>query len=178
MAAVQKRSGYLTGARAYLGGPIEAADPTIDWRSEPKRVLIEELKIDLFDPHADPKQQCFNELIQAKEAAAWERVETIVRRFVRKDLCIVDRSDFIIACLPKGVPTVGTVHEIISSNNTKKPTLLVCPQGKQYIPSWYFGFIPHKNMFGSWGSLYTYLREVDSGWHVDDDRWAYVYKII
>lgn len=173
-----KQAGYLKGTRSYLAGPIESADPTNDWRSAPKKFLIEELKIDLFDPHADPKQQCFSELTIAKTKRDYEAVENIAKRFVRKDLGRVDRSDFIIACLPKGVPTVGTVHEIINSNDTKKPTLLVCPEGKQYIPSWYFGFISHKNMFGSWDDLYEYLREVDAGKHMSDDIWAYVYKII
>lgn len=171
-------SGYLKNARAYLSAPIEADDGKIDWRAGPKAILRGEFKIDLFDPNADPKQQWANQMRIAKEAESYDEVENICKKFVRKDLCIVDRSDFLMAYLPKGVPTTGTVHEIINSNNAKKPTLLVCPQGKKYIPAWYFGFIPHNNMFGSWEELYRYLREVDNGAHMDDDRWAYVYKLI
>ena len=170
--------GYLLGARAYLGGPIEKADPQDDWRTVPKSILKNEFKIDLFDPHADPKQQWSPNLNYAKEQEDYNAVVEIASKFVRKDLCIVDRCDFLIACLPKDVPTTGTVHEIINSNNAKKPTLLVCPQGKKYIPGWYFAFIPHTNMFGSWETLYRYLRDVDAGKHMTDDRWAYVYKLI
>jgi hypothetical protein len=33
-------------------------------------------------------------------------------------------------------------------------------------------------MFGSWDSLYGYLKEVDEGLHKDDRRWALVYDLI
>lgn len=170
--------GYLYGARGYLAGPIECADPTIDWRSEPKRVLIHDFGINLFDPYTDPKQQWFSKLSKAKEAEEYDAVTMISKKFVRKDLSIVDRADLVIAYLRRNIPTTGTVHEIINSNNAKKPTLLVCPDGKKYIPSWYFGFIPHKNMFNSWNDLYDYLKDVDCGKYMDDDKWSYVYKII
>ena len=170
--------GYLMNARVYLAGAIEHANPNDDWRSIPKSILRNEYKIDLFDPHDDPKQQWSPQLRFAKEQEDYETVEDVAKKFVRKDLCIVDRCDFIIAYLPKDVPTTGTVHEIINSNNAKKPTLLVCPQGKKYIPAWYFAFIPHTNMFGSWDALYKYLKEVDNGKHMSDDRWSYVYRLI
>ena len=170
--------GYLRNARCYLSGPIENDDSGWDWRIAPKTILKEEFKIDLFDPASDPKQQWAGVMKEAKEAEDYAKVEEIGKKFVRKDLCIVDRSDFLIAYLPKNIPTTGTVHEIINSNNAKKPTILICTQGKKYIPAWYFGFVPHMNMFGSWEELYHYLREVDNGAHMDDDRWAYVYKLI
>jgi hypothetical protein len=102
----------------------------------------------------------------------------IAKAFVRKDLAMVDRADFTIAYLPSGVPTTGTHHEIINSNNAKKPTMLVCPQGKEFIPLWYYGFIPHEFMFGSWDGLWEYLCEVNKGKHVHNDRWAFTYGLV
>ena len=108
--------------------------------------------------------------------------ETIVRiskSFVRKDLCMVDRADFVIAYLPENVMTTGTVHEIINSNSAKKPTLLVTnAKSISQIPVWYFGFIPQEFMFAGWEKLYEYLEEVDAGKHKENNRWHYIYGLI
>ena len=170
--------GVLKGKRCYLSGAIQYDDAGHNWRSAPKKVLVEEFGIDLFDPFADPKQQWVPLLNDAQKNRDFATMERISKQFVRKDLCMVDRSDFLISYLPHKVPTTGTHHEIINSFNAKKPTLLVCPQGKEFIPLWYYGFIPHEVMFGSWDELYAYLREVDGAKHTHNNRWAYVYGII
>jgi len=169
---------YLKGKRCYLAGPIEADVTTHNWRTDPKRVLKEEFEIDLFDPHEDPKEQWVPHIVTCREAKDYDGMTRIARDFVRKDLSVVDRSDFIIACLPYRVPTTGTVHEIVNSSNAKKPTMIVCPEGKEKVPIWYYGFIDHNFMFGSWEDLYTYLREVNDGKHRDERRWSYVYGLI
>ena len=169
----------LKGKRCYLSGPIENdSTPHHNWRTEPKRILTEEFGIDLFDPFADPKQQWVGDLYKARDECDYETITRIAKSFVRKDLCMVDRADFLISCLPYKVPTTGTHHEVINSSNAKKPTLLVCPDGKNKIPLWYYGFIPHEVMFGSWDELYEYLREVEAGKHRHNNRWAYVYGLI
>lgn len=169
----------LVGKRCYLSGPIENdTNPTHNWRNEPKIILTEEFKLNVFDPFDDPKQQHTSDLYKARDEKDYETVAKIAKGFVRKDLCLVDRSDLLIACLHYKIPTTGTHHEIINSNNAKKPTLLICPQGKEKIPLWYFGFIPHEMMFGSWDDLYNYLREVNNGMHKHNDRWAYVYDLV
>jgi hypothetical protein len=91
---------------------------------------------------------------------------------------MVDRADFLIAHLPYKIPTSGSHHEIINSNNAKKPTLLVCPQGRQFIPLWYFGFIPLECMFGCWEDLYAYLQDVDDGKLKENNRWHFIYGMI
>jgi nucleoside 2-deoxyribosyltransferase len=167
----------LKGKRAYLSGPIEHSDGK-DWRAEPKNVLINQFGIDLFDPYVDPKQQWAPMLVQARQEKNYAEMQRIAHDFLRKDLSLVDHSDLIIAYLPRNVATVGTVHEIIVSNTEKKPTLLICPEGKEFISFWYYGFIPLDFMFGSWEELYQYLREVNEGKHKKNDRWAYIYGVI
>jgi hypothetical protein len=141
-------------------------------------MLKETFKIDVFDPFEDPKQQRVAELHKAKAEHDYDTVEDICRDFVRKDLCMVDRADFVIAYMPANVKTTGTVHEIINSYDAQKPTMIVCPDGKVDVALWFWGFIPHKYFFGSWEELYNYLCEVGAGYHQDDDRWAYVYGLI
>ena len=171
--------GYLKGIRSYLAGPIEY-DPDHNggnWRVEPSRI-IKEMGVDLFDPSNDDKQKMVGGLHQALEIENYEEAVKIAKDFVQKDLTIVSHANFIVAFVPQGVPTIGTVHEIIFSDRDKKPTLLVCPQGKKKTGKWYFGIIPHKYIFGSWTELYAYLKEVDEGKHKDDRKWAYTYGLI
>lgn len=168
----------LANKRCYLSGPIEHGEQGRNWRIEPTKVLTERFKIDLFDPFSDPKQQWVPMLTKARQEKDYETMSTIARNFVRKDLCMVDRVDFLIAYLPWQVCTTGTHHEIINSINAKKATLLVCPDAKEKIPLWYFGFVPHQVMFGSWDELYNYLDEVNQGLHKDNNRWQFVYGLI
>lgn len=168
---------YLQSKKLYLSGPIES-QKDLSWRDPVVSVLRNEFGIDVFDPHADPKQQWVQPLREAKENGDWEVVRTIAKSFVRKDLCMVDRADILIAYLPYMVYTTGTHHEIINAVNAKKPVLLVTDGSIKNIPSWYFGFIPYEVMFPSFEELYVYLREVNSGKHTGNSRWSYVYGLV
>jgi nucleoside 2-deoxyribosyltransferase len=171
--------GYLENSKLYLSGAIENdSNSQNNWRDIPKKVLRERFKINVFDPFEDPKQQWTKTLIKAREEENYEEIISIAKNFVQKDLCEVDISDFLIAYLPYKVATVGTHHEIIHKYNLKKPVLLVCPQGKQYLPFWYWGFINKDFMFSSFEDLYNYLDEVDKGLHKNNRRWNYLYKLI
>lgn len=170
-------SNYLTATRLYLSGPIEYQTDTA-WREPVVKYLYQFLNIDVFDPHSDPKQQWFQDLVEAKAAGNFDKVAEIAKGFVRKDLCMVDRADFLIAYLPKGVPTTGTHHEIVNAVNAKKPVLLVTDGDKRNISSWYYGFIPHRVIFNTFEELYSYLHEVDDGLHKDNNRWQFVYGMI
>ena len=115
--------GVLKGKRCYLSGPIQYDTTGHNWREEPKKVLIEEFGIDLFDPFEDPKQQWVPILQEAQRNKDYEGMTKISRQFVRKDLCMVDRSDFIVSYLPHKIPTTGIgTTKIINSVNAKKPT--------------------------------------------------------
>ena len=167
----------LEGTKGYLSGPIENDLTNFNWRIKPLKVLREEFKIDMFDPRADPKQQWLPLLKEARNQKDYNKIAQIAKDFVRKDLAMVDRSDFLIAYLPYQVLTTGTCHEIINSNNSKKPTLLVSNSNDiACIPIWYFGFIPIDCMFANWEDLYEYLRDVNNGKHRTNNRWNFIYE--
>lgn len=160
-------------------GPIEHDPSRHNWRTEPSRVLVEEFGLNLFDPFEDPKQQWAPLLMEARDKKNYEQIEHIASNFVSKDLTMVSRSDMLVAYLPYLVPTTGTTHEIIHSHSDKKPTLLVCPQGKEFCPLWYYGFIDWRDsMFSSWEELYSFLRDVNAGKHNDKRRWKYINGLI
>ena len=168
----------LNGARCYLSGPIEY-QLDLNWRNKPKEILEKKFGINVFDPFEDPKQQWVPVLDQARKDKDYDKIVEISKSFVRKDLCLVDRSDFLIAYLPYKVPTTGTIHEIINANNAKKPTLLVTDKNDiSFIPVWFFGFINRNSIFPNWESLYDYLDEVQNGKHLENNRWSYLYGIV
>ena len=171
------KMGYLAGKKLYLSGAIEHAKPQDNWRVEPMHIFKEWFDIDVFDPNSDPKQQWFSPLVEAKQNRDFDKMAYIAKRFVRKDLQIVQKANIVVAYLPKDVRTTGTHHEIIAAEGLKIPTLLVS-EHKEEIPLWYYGFIDHKYMFDGWANLYDYLREVDEGNHKDDFLWAFVYELI
>ncbi len=170
--------GVLRGKRCYLSGAIEYDNTGYNWRETPKKILTEGFGLDVWDPHADPKQQWSSLLRESQEKKDYETMAKISRQFLKKDLSLVDRSDLLIANLIYKIPTTGTVHEIVNAVNAKKPVILLCEAGKEKIPLWFYGFVPHQVMFGSWNDLYTYLREVEDMKHTENSRWAYIYGLI
>lgn len=166
----------LKNKHFYLSGPIEfGQNSCINWRDYPKLSLEKRFGIHVFDPFADPKQQWKEKIIEAKTNKDYDCIVKIAKSFVQKDLTMVQRCDALIAYLPYKVPTIGTHHEIIQNIQLDKPTLLVCEEGVENLPVWYFGLIPLNYMFGSWDSLFYYLGEINSGEkHLEDHRWDFV----
>lgn len=171
--------GALEGKSCYLAGPIEHEDPNLpNWRPAVVRELRERFGLNPFDPSADEKQKRKDVLDEALANEDYDLVEEIARQFVKKDLSVIDRSDVLIACLPYRVATSGTNCEIHHSVQLKKPTLIVCPEGKNKSSLWFFGYIRHRYIYGSWDGLYDYLQEVDEYKHRDNHRWWYVYNMV
>lgn len=83
----------LQGKRCYLSGPIENDASDHNWRIGPKKVLVDEFKIDLFDPFEDPKQVWAKPLQIARSSHDYDEIARIAKMFVRKDLAMVDRAD-------------------------------------------------------------------------------------
>lgn len=169
---------FLKGQQCYLSGPIEQCSAKENWRPAVVQTLTERYGMKVFDPHADPKQQWADDLKKARSEKDYKTMAKIARKFVRKDLQVVQRSDLLIAHLPFGVPTTGSHHEIFLANLLKNPVLLVCPQGKEYNPLWYFGFIPDDQCFGSWDELYEYLDKVHSGEMKYNYRWDFICNLL
>ena len=167
---------FLNNKKFYLSGPIEFVRE--NWRDSVIKQLKDDFCVDVYDPFSDPKQQWVEKIAEAKFNKNYQAIQDIAKKFVRKDLGMVDRSDGLIAYLPYKIPTIGTHHEVINSINAKKPTLLVCPQGKENVPVWYYGICKIDHMFGSWDELFKFLHEVNQGLHQNDDKWSFVYDLV
>ena len=170
----------LSGLRCYFAHPIEN-HKSDDYIGEQKNTLKTFLK-SRGSVFIDPKNISFHgisELLDKDEIIqehGYEELRRQMKAIVRKDLRSVDVSDFVVGYLPKDIKTTGTIHEIIQSDNQKKPTLLVCPDGIDNLPAWFFGIIPIEYMFNSIENLIDYLNEIDKAdiEEIEDDRWQFI----
>ena len=68
----------------------------------------------------------------------------------------------------------GSYHEAFVAVAQKKPLLIMCQQGKQNVPNWLFGVVPHEHMFGSWSELIEYIHHINEDEEVEDlNRWRF-----
>lgn len=174
-----KITGILKNTSVYLSGPIEFEDESKpNWRLPVIEELTKRFGINVHDPSADEKQKRATDLKRAIEKGDFDLAENIASCFVKKDLGILDRQDFLIAYNPKGVPTTGTPCEVHHATQLKKPVMIVCPEGKKHVSKWYMGYVRHRYLFGSWDELYEYLDDVNQGKEYNNHRWWIVYGLV
>ncbi len=138
----------LREARVYLSGPMDFVasreeEKASGWRN---RVgdFLKRLGVTVFDPWFKPELYGLHEYGREDEKTAQTRdrwtFEKGDRGSARRadcaesfwpalhvDLRMVDTSDFVIACCPTNVYSVGTPHEIILAREERKPVLFVSP---------------------------------------------------
>lgn len=169
-------SNFLRDKLFYLSSPIEFGIE--GWRQEFKDKLIKKFNLNIYDPFLDPKQQWTKQIQEARNQKNYDEIAKIARHFYLKDCLMVDKSDGLIAYLPYKVATHGVPCEITQSIKSNKPTFLICPQGKELIPVWYYGMIDHKNMFGNLEDFCEYLEKINFGLIKKDDSLLSIYGII
>lgn len=169
--------GILKGKKIYLAGPMEF-DEKEDWRSPVIYKLMTEFQLDIYDPSKDEKQILLEQVQEAREKSDCDKLEEIAKTFTKKDFGTIDRSDLVVAYHPRGIATTGTPCEVKHSLDLKKPTFVICPNGKVWASLWYFGLMKHQYIFGSWEDFYSYLREVCEGKHNGNHRWKFVLGLV
>jgi hypothetical protein len=138
----------LRDARVYLSGPMDfvasrEVEKKTGWRN---RVgdFLKRLGVTVFDPWFKPEVYGLHEYGKEDETTTKKREEwtfeagadgaarraTCAESFwpaLHVDLRMVDTSDFVIACCPTNVYSVGTPHEIVLARQQRKPVLFVSP---------------------------------------------------
>jgi len=191
-----RRDGKLNNLVAYLCGPIDdAEDDGVGWR----RTITEELNacfgVKVLDPTDKPFKkddgESYEEIgaekvntMTLKKEGRFEELADKMRKIVRADLRMVDLSDFVITYIPRNVILCGTIHEIVTATESKKPTLIVAEGGRQYAPNWLRCMLPtHPQkegqsgwIFDSFKDLMDYLYEVHEGKNPEpkSSRWVFM----
>lgn len=179
-----KNINNLSHTRCYIAGPIEYQKNKNEKYEYMKSIIdfLQKNEVNVLDPQKI-RMNGVSEISDRKKMFDENNFNEIRRQakiIVRKDLRCIDISDFIIAYLPSNICTVGTIHEIIESDRQKKPTLILCPQGKKNIPLWLYGIIPLRYMFESIDEILNYLKKINENDKIIqyDDRWQFTIKHI
>lgn len=145
----------LNNLRVYLSGPCEnAVKAGADWRSEitPK---LKELGLVVFDPVHKPTKlsfcnsdgvEEFKLVKKLRDEGNYKELARCMKEVVHTDLRMTDSADLLIVLLD-GSSTTGTIDEIVTACNQKKPVYLCATGGKKTIPLWLFGRVPESYIF-------------------------------
>lgn len=170
----------LKNTLCYLCGPMDrVADGGVLWR---RRItpLLKNIGVGVLDPCKKPttfavEDSNFRHNIESlKSSKQFNRVRKLMRDIAAIDLRMVDIAHFVIMYMDTDAHMCGSYHEAFVSIQQKKPLLIVCKQGKESIPNWLFGVMPHEHMFSSFNELIEYLNDVDKGRDNNDyNRWRF-----
>lgn len=172
----------LKGMRCYLAGPIDHADDDgKGWRTKTQKWL-EKKNAFVFNPCAKPiSYQKYKEIdeektkmMALKSSGRFFELTKRMKEIVHVDLRMVDVSDVVIVYLNPEVGMFGTIHELITSLQQRKPTLVVIEGGKTKAPNWLFGLMDYNFMFDSFKDLYEFLTHIDEEFiQADLSRWVF-----
>lgn len=174
--------GRLTGSRVYLAGAIDCSpDKGREWRND-ITPFLKNFGIHVINPLNKPinigGEDDYSRKLRddLRQTGNFDLLAQEMRQIRSIDLRLVDCSDFLIVNLDLDVTSCGTYEEIFWANRLKRPILIHCPQGKQQIPMWLFGTLPHQLFFHQWDYLKKYIQEI----HLADDcyvetlgRWVF-----
>ena len=170
----------LKHTMCYLCGPMDRVeDGGLGWRRHITPVL-KEAGIGVLDPSDKPthfalEDESFRSTIEElKNSQQFDEVKSMMRDIAAIDLRMVDIAHFVIMYMDMDSHMCGSYHEAFVSIQQKKPLLIVCEQGKESVPNWLFGVMPHEHMFSSFKDLILYIDGVDCGGEEEHyNRWRF-----
>ena len=169
-------------SKFYLVGPMDFDRASgIAWRQDIGAYIRKRGAIAL-DPYNKPthngkdleNDDFHAERTRAMSEGRYDDVSKLMKGIRNVDLRMVDYSDAIICNLDMEKRPCGTIEEIVLANREKKPVMIYCPQGKDQIPPWLYGMLPHELFFDMWGDIRKYLTHIDEDDDIDTlGRWCF-----
>lgn len=169
---------HLNRTKCYLAGNIENSNAPNYWRDLVKNEL-KDTGILFFDPLKKPFMDSVNEdkehmdrLTKLRAEGSYSDLAKIMRKIRVEDLSLVDRCDFLIACISAKTASWGTAEEVFWANRMKKPIFLVVSEGRRSCPFWIFGTLPEDEIYDSIEEVIIDLKKLDLGEKkMDLSRW-------
>ena len=175
------KEGRLNGFRSYLVGPIDRCpDGGVGWRRDICHFLrgIGVAPLDPTNKPIDTELEDEEHIVMRKQLKAdgkFDEAAAIMKRIRAIDLRMCDLCDFVVGHLDLNIFACGTLEEIFWCNRMKKPILVHVEQGKENVPDWLLGVLPHSHIFGSWYDLKQYILHVHVAEKVDHmKRWCFL----
>jgi len=170
--------GKLDEAIVYLSGAIDRAkDFGKGWRNEFIN-KASHLGMQIIDPCNKPASFVHEvrgdvrTVTAMRENKQWEELQQFVKQFRREDLRFTDVSDFLVVYIDPDIPSYGTLDELFTAEDQKKPCLCIVNGGIEKLPTWLFGVFRLEEVFSSVEECISHLNKIDSGEIEMDRRWV------
>lgn len=135
--------------RVYLSSPYEYDRADTSWKGWVTSFMQRiDSRIKTIDPCPDScdETSLISEMMVAEN---WLGVSAFCANIVEGDLAMLNNCEGIIAYLPAGSRTTGTIHEIIYAVENRIPIVLVCPDGVNKVSHWLWGVLGPTRIFGN-----------------------------
>ncbi len=170
----------LKNSLCYLCGAMDrVTDGGVGWRGRitPK---LQELGIGVLNPCNKPSDYALEDeetrdiLNNLKRAKKYDELTEHMKPICAVDLRMVDIAHFIIMSVDVDAHLCGSYHEAAVAISQKKPVIVMCEQGKQNLPNWLFGVIPHEMVFSNWSEVLEYLNHINEDEDAEHaNRWRF-----
>ena len=170
----------LKNSLCYLCGAMDRVeDGGAGWRENitPK---LKDMGVGVLNPCDKPsdygiENEETRELLEKlKRSEQYDKVTEYMKPICAIDLRMVDIAHFIVMSIDGDAHLCGSYHEAAVAISQKKPVVVMCKQGKNRLPTWMFGVIPHEMVFSNWSEVLEYLNHINE----DEDakhqnRWRF-----
>ena len=177
----------LSGLGCYLSGPIDfSPDKGKGWRDE-ITPFLKNRGIRVFNPlnhhetfhikeDIDTVKRPYMQKLLAE--GKFDELQFEMRELVHLDLRTIDLASFMIVNYDTSIHLCGTIEEISIASRQVKPVLLIAKNGKDKLPSWLYGRLPHEHFFRNIDEVQEYLSKIDKDPNyqftkVDKKRWLF-----
>lgn len=174
----------LKGCLSYTIGPLEVGDfnSARSWREYAKEKLAP-LGIKILSPldkvlknYPQESETKNAELKQALKDGKYDYVHREMQEIRNRDLACCDVSTFLIAVLEPGIPSCGSIDEIITSKRLQKPVFLVVPElGYAGLALWMTSYFKPEQVYKSLDEVIDILYKIDQGEiEIDTKHWKLI----
>lgn len=168
--------GLLAKTKCYLVGHMQYADGE-SWRKHVKDELSK-LEIICLDPYHKP---FISDLDEGNESRAsrlarlangdLESIHKEMKMIRAQDLCLVDKSDFVIAHIIPEVASWGSAEELSLCSRILRPTFISVGDIRK-TPLWLLGSFSVKCFYNSVDEIIQIIKDIDSGKkEIDSRKW-------
>lgn len=161
----------LNGTKCYLAGNLQNEDFgwAKSWRNEFK-TLVSEFGIKTLSPldevflNFKKEGEAFQfKIIDHIKNGRLEVAHELMQNIRRKDLAMIDHSNFVVCVLDVEKPTYGTIEELSLAQKSNKPVFLTIKQGLDKIPLWILGMFKPSYFYQDINHIFEMLKLIDSG---------------
>ncbi len=172
--------GVLYGSKVYTIGNLQAESYEFakGWRDEFKRAMdlmgvITMSPLDEVFVNFKFESKGFRELMyECLEKGDHDTVHKEFQSIRRRDLAMVDHSQFIVGILNPAIPTFGTIEELSFATRANKPIFLVIHGGRKRVPLWVQGMVKPECIYEKLDYVIGDLHKINAGLTpISNEKW-------